>query len=337
MGKKCKKILCLFLAGLLALSCLGCGSKTASDDEVQWGRADAKEIDINSKIAGRVVKLNVKEGDVVKQGDVLANIDKRDLEAQKAQIEANIASIQAQQAQAAATTNMQQGTTASALSQAQAAQNKAGADLELAATDYNRYKELVESGAVSKQTYDQYKTQYDVAQATYNQSGAAVEQAQAGLGQNEVNAANEQALAKKLDEAYATLEQLEVSLDETEIKAPFDGVITEKYVEEGSMISQGTPLVAIQDPQDNWVDLKVPETQLSQFYVGQDVNLVARDDETKVEGTVTDISQKAEFATQRATSERGDASDIVSYNVKIQINSPALRPGMRFRLAGDAS
>ena len=117
----------------------------------------------------------------------------------------------------------------------------------------------------------------------------------------------------------------------------FDGVVTEKYVEEGSMISNGTPLVAVQDPTDNWVDLKVPETQLADFAVGQDITLVGRDGKTQVTGTITDISKKAEFATQRATSERGDASDIVSFNVKIQINSPVLRPGMRFRLAGDAS
>lgn len=103
------------------------------------------------------------------------------------------------------------------------------------------------------------------------------------------------------------------------------------------MISNGTPLVAVQDPTDNWVDLKVPETQLADFSVGQDITLVGRDGKTKVTGTITDISKKAEFATQRATSERGDASDIVSFNVKIQINDPVLRPGMRFRLAGDAS
>ena len=103
------------------------------------------------------------------------------------------------------------------------------------------------------------------------------------------------------------------------------------------MISNGTPLVAVQDPTDNWVDLKVPETQLADFAVGQDITLVGRDGKTQVTGTITDISKKAEFATQRATSERGDASDIVSFNVKIQINSPVLRPGLRFRLAGDAS
>ena len=69
--------------------------------------------------------------------------------------------------------------------------------------------------------------------------------------------------------------------------------------------------------------------------LGQDIDLIARDGKMKVTGTITDISKKAEFATQRATSERGDASDIVSFNVKIQVNAPELRPGMRFRLAGE--
>lgn len=331
-----KRILAICLALLLALSSFGCGGQAQTDKKVEWGRADAKEIDVNSKVAGRVVELLVKEGDEVKEGQVIARIDKRDLEAQKAQYEANIEAIQAQQVQAAAVTTMQSGTTTSALEQAQSAENKARSDLALAEADYNRFSELVAEGAVAQQVFDQYATKYEVAQATFKQAGAAVAQAQASLGQTAVNQANEDATARKLEQAQAALQQIEVSLDETEIKAPFDGVITEKYVEEGSMISNGTPLVAVQDPSDNWVDIKVPETQLSRFALGDEITLVARDGETKVTGTITDISKKAEFATQRATSERGDATDIVSFNVKIQIDSPVLRPGMRFRLDGDA-
>lgn len=201
---------------LMMLLCAGCG-KTANADQTTWGRADAKEIDVNSKIAGRVVELLVKEGDTVKEGQVIARIDKRSLEAQKAE---------------------------------------------------------------------------------------------------------------------TTLQNIEVSLDETEIRAPFDGVITQKYIEEGSMISNGTPLVAVQDPEDNWIDIKVPETKLSKYHVSQEVTLIGRDNQTKVTGTITDISKTAEFATQRATSERGDETDIVSFNVKVQVNSDVLRPGMRFRLEG---
>lgn len=219
-----KKVLaavsCLVLAALLAAGCSL--QKEEASDEL-WGRADAKEIDINSKVAGRVISLRVKEGDQVQKGEVIAYIDQRDLLAQK-----------------------------------------------------------------------------------------------------------------KLEAAQAQLQQIEVSLDETEIKAPFDGVITAKYVEEGSMISLGTPLVAIQDPTDNWVDFKVPETKLNDFHVGDVLQLQARDGVTRVQGTITDISQKSEFATQRATSERGNDTDIISFNVKVQVDDPVLRPGMRFQyMAGE--
>ena len=205
-------------------------------------------------------------------------------------------------------------------------------NLELASADYQRYQELVSEGAVPQQTFENYRTKYEVAQAALNQAKAGVSKANSALLQTDANQANEAAVAKKIAQAQAVLEQLEVSLDETEIKAPFDGVITAKYVEEGSMISQGTPIVAIQDPTDNWVDLKVPETELSRYALNQQVTLVGRDEKTKVTGTITDISKKAEFATQRATSERGDDSDIISFNVKIQVDSDLLRPGMRFRI-----
>ena len=337
LSKKGKWWAAMFCLAALLLSVAGCGSKSSGkDDNVTWGRADAKEIDINSKISGRVVELLVKEGDHVKAGQVIAHIDKRDLEAQKDQLNAAIEALQAQQVQASATTSMQSGTSSSALSQAQAARDKARADLALCESDYQRYSDLVESGAVSRQVYEQYATKYNVAQAAYAQADSAVAQASSGLMVTSVNQAGESAVAKKIAQAEAQLEQLEVSLDETEIKAPFDGVITKKYIEEGSMISTGTPLVAVQDPEDNWVDIKVPETQLGDFKVDQDVELLARDGKTKVTGTITDISKKAEYATQRATSERGDESDIVSFNVKIQVNAPELRPGMRFRLVGEA-
>lgn len=328
-----KRIFAVAIVLWLIVLNFGCGRQN-SEGRVEWGRADAKEIDVNSKIAGRVVELFVKEGDEVKAGQVIARIDKRDLETKKRQCEANIEAIRSQQRQSAAVTVMQSGTAQSALAAARSAQDRAGADLSQAEADYQRYAELVASGAVSRQTYEQFRTKYEVAQAAYQQAGASVRQAQAGLGQTAADEANEAVMAGKLQQAQAALQEVEVSLDETEIRAPFDGVVTEKYVEEGSMISTGTPLIAVQDTSDNWVDLKVPETQLSDYFVGQDVSLIARDGKTKVAGTITDISKKAEFATQRATSERGDASDIISFNVKIQVNDPALRPGMRFRLAG---
>ena len=114
-GKSCGKAAVFLLAVLVLGLSAGCGTSSKAQNEQLWGRSDAKEIDINSKIAGRVVELTVKEGDTVKKGQVIAHIDKRDLEAQRNQYAANIEAITAQQGQASATTRMQSGTTQSAL------------------------------------------------------------------------------------------------------------------------------------------------------------------------------------------------------------------------------
>lgn len=334
---KTKKFLSLTLALIMLASIFlsGCGQNN-NDGDI-WGRADAKEIDINSKISGRVVELLVEEGQHVAKGDVIARVDARDLIAQASNAEAGIAALEAQGMQANASTRLQAGTTAAALVQANAALDSAKANLHMADADYRRYAKLYEDGAVSKQMYDTYKTKYDVAQAAYVQAQQGVNAAQANLKVNEVNAANENAIAEKVNQAKASLAQVAVNLDETIIRAPFNGVITKKYIEAGSMLSTGTPVVAIQDPTDNWIDFKLPETELAKYDLEQEVRVEGRDGKTVLTGTIKDISNKAEFATRRATSERGDASDIISYNVKVQLAANTVRPGMRFKLLGDAA
>ncbi len=322
-----------FTGGLLLIVFItlvsGCG-ETPAGAEV-WGRAEAKEVDINSKIPGRVVSLLVKEGDIVEKGQLLARIDSRDIVTQANQAQANIQALKAQTAQAATVTELQDQTAKAAVSTAQAAREKAGSDLELAASDYNRFRELEAVGAISHQLFDTYRTKYQVAQAAYTQAQANLASAQAGLLQTNVNLANEEATRSKTAQAQAALAQVAVSLDETEIRAPFAGIITVKYIEEGAMISTGMPIVAIQDPTDNWVNFKIKETELSRYYIQQAVAIQGRDEHLNLAGTIVDISQKPEFATHRATNERKE-NDIITFNVKVQVNSESIRPGMRFRL-----
>lgn len=137
---------------VLAVVCLASGcslqKETASDE--LWGRADAKEIDINSKVAGRVVQLRVKEGDTVKQGDIIAYIDQRDLLAQKAQAEANIKALQAQVRQSGVVTDLQDSTSKSQVDTASAGLDSAQSNLDLAEKDFNRYQELYAQGAIAR-------------------------------------------------------------------------------------------------------------------------------------------------------------------------------------------
>lgn len=318
-------LMLLLFTGLLT----GCNKNTASQEV--WGRAEAKEVDINSKVPGRIISLLVKEGDQVEKGQLLARVDNRDIVAKANQAKAGVAALESQLSQSSTVTSLQDQTLQAALSSANAQLDNAKANLSLAEKDVNRFNELAAAGAVSQQTVDSYRAKYQSAQATYAVAQAGVAAAQASLLQSKANRENEATVQGKIMQAKAAVEEVEVYLDETEIRAPFSGIVTTKYVEQGAMISTGTPIVAIQDPLDNWVNIKVKETELGKYQLQQVLELEGRDDSLKLSGTVVDISKKPEFATYRATSERGD-NDIITFNVKIQINSDKIRPGMRFKL-----
>jgi len=124
------------------------------------------------------------------------------------------------------------------------------------------------------------------------------------------------------------LKEIQNNVAEAEIKSPCDGTVTSLNVKEGEMVSQGLPLMSITNYLDNWVNVKVTESMLPTLKLEQDVDLlVSSQKDKKLSGKIVNISRKPEFATTRATNDRGE-KDIVSYNVKIQVNSPDLRPGM---------
>ncbi|MBR1397235.1 MAG: HlyD family efflux transporter periplasmic adaptor subunit, partial [Selenomonadaceae bacterium] len=120
-------------------------------------------------------------------------------------------------------------------------------------------------------------------------------------------------------------------MNETEIRAPFDGIITKKYVEESSLISSIIPIYSLQDRNDNWIDFKVKETEINNFEIGDEIMLQGRNDSLTIDGIVESIRRKADFATQKATSEREDV-DIIAFNVKVRTNNEKIYPGMRFKL-----
>ena len=97
------------------------------------------------------------------------------------------------------------------------------------------------------------------------------------------------------------------------------------------LISLTVLLYSLQDTADNWIDFKISETELKNFSLGDAVTLEGRDGSTQIIGTVESIRRKADFATQKATSERGDV-DIMAFNVKIRTDNTDIWSGMRFKI-----
>ena len=296
-----------------------------------WGMADAKEININSKVSGRVIDLLVDEGDSVKQGQLIARIDSDHQQPQQRQAEAALSAQYAQLQQVIIAAQSAEGTLAANLKAAEARLNQAKTAVNLAAKDETRYHQLLEEGAIAIQLYDTYKSKLDDALAAQAAEEANVASARAALLQNAQNQAQINATREQAAALQSQLDSVNINLEETEIKAPFDGIITKKYVEEGRLISSTVPIYSLQDKNDNWVDFKVKETDINNFNIGDKIKLQGRNDNLTIDGTIESIRRKAEFATQKATSERGDV-DIMAFNVKIRTNDEKIYPGMRFKI-----
>ncbi len=188
--------------------------------------------DIHPKIGGEIVAINVSEGSQVKQGDILAEIDHRILDAQLEQAKAAVSvaksNVDAQ--------NVQLKSAESALvsARAQVAAVKAQAT-NLSATR-KRFADLFKEGAVSEQQLDDIVAQHDAIQAQLIAAESTVRQAEDGIQSGQVNLKMRNA---QLLQAQSNLNAAEVQRENAFVKAPFAGIITSRNFDPGAMANQG--------------------------------------------------------------------------------------------------
>jgi HlyD family secretion protein len=329
---------------ILTLVTVGCsaGAVTKSNEAkffndtegiVSQGIIEAKEVSINTKIPGRIAKINIQEGMEVKAEDIVVEIGSDELEAKRGQalalVKAAEASYEAAQGQVKAANAMlnkaQNGARKQEIAQAQAY-------YDLMVKTYDRVEKLYEKGAVSAQKRDEVKTQLEVAKQKLSMAkeGARSEDISGAQALVAQALAMEQAAKSKLEQAQAGLREVEAYLKDTKIKSPIDGVVTQINADEGELVSTGMPIATITNLKNAWVEVKIKETDLDKIYLGQEVKVkVPAFSKDIYNGEVVRINKKPDFATKRATNDNGDF-DIVSYGVKIEVENSEnkLRPGM---------
>lgn len=327
--------ICMVSAGLFALAALlwwQIGRAGAVPEEI-WGMADAKETAVHSKVSGRILKIAVEEGAQVEKGALLAVIDRDAQSAERMTVEGSLRAQAAQLQQAAIQSRMERETLNAALRTAEAQAAEARVAYELAQREEARYHALLDENAISRQQYDTVQAAMERAEAAYASARAGVASAESSLARNEANRETEIMQQETLKSIKGQLAAVQISEREAEIRAPYAGTVTKKYLEEGALVSPTVPLFSLQDTNDNWVIFKVRETELSGYHLQDELTLRGRNEALAVTGRIESISRKAEYATIKATNERGE-KDIVTFDVKVRTNSPDVWPGMRFRIAG---
>lgn len=283
------------------------------------GEVDSKDVDVSAKVVGRIKHLYVKKGDMVREGQILVQLDTPDIAAKAEQADATLSLAGAQQEE------VNNGARKEQISAAYSQLQQALAGQELARKTYTRMKRLNTEGVIPTQKLDESSAQYksatkaaDAARSAYNlyASGSRYED-------KEMAGAN-------VRKARGAVAEVNSYLRENRLKAPNKGQITDIPVEEGELVAAGFPIMTIVDLSDVWVTFNVREDMLTKLPMGKifEVTIPALG-KKPVKVRVNYISAMGNFATWRATKIKGDF-DMKTFEVRAVPVKPVngLRAGM---------
>jgi HlyD family secretion protein len=275
-------------------------------------------VNIGANAFGKIIRLHVREGDRVKKGHLLAQLENVQ---SSADVNATRASVQAAMTDAAAQD--------AALKTSLADLNRAKSDAAHAKLDWDRAQGLYNAALIAKQDYDVKKAAWESADAGLAQAEARVTQAKA----------QKDSMDKHITQNQANLTRVSDVLQKTTYEAPFDGVITNLPVREGETVvigiqnSPGSTLMTIANMSVITSEVKVDETDIVNVRLGQPADVTIDAIPRKVfHGIVSEIGDNAivrstGVATSQATSTSQEAKD---FKVVVTLTDPPadLRPGL---------
>ncbi|MEB3233415.1 MAG: efflux RND transporter periplasmic adaptor subunit [Leptolyngbyaceae bacterium] len=263
-------------------------------------------VNLSPRNSDILVELYVEQGDRVTQGQVIAQMKRDSIEAELLQAQARIAQLEAQ------LTALRNGNRPQDIAQGRAQVQQAegqvsdaDARLALAQDKVRRNQTLYDEGAISRDDLDNVLNEADRAQANVDQAVAGLAEARDRLNLLQAGTRPEDiaSMEAQLREAIGRQREVEVRLNDTTIRAPFSGIITQRYATEGAFVtpttsasdvSSATSSAIVALAQGLEVLAEVPEVDIGQIQLGQPVELVVDAYPEQVfEGTVKRVAPEA--------------------------------------------
>lgn len=310
------------LAPVVALVAIACTKAPPTDRVRVSGQIEATDVQVASQVGGRLISRKVAEGQRVERGAVVAVLDTADTElaitrakAERAQAEAQLKLLQAgsrvedvQQAQAQVNT-------------AKAEVGVAEADLAAAEVDVRRFEQLIAANSGSRKQRDDAVARRDVARERVQAARERVQAAEQTVVRVRAGARPEElAVARaRIDAATAQIATLDKAMTDATITAPVSGVVTTTVADEGELVQPRAPLLVITDLDRPWANVYVDEPIVPRLRVGDQATLFTDAGGPGVQGTISYISERAEF-TPRNVQTADDRSKLV-YRIKVSVDN----------------
>jgi HlyD family secretion protein len=291
----------------------------AAKHEVIGGIVEVSDVDVASKIPGRIDTIYAHEGDQVQKGQILARIESKEMDAKVEQAKGMMN---------AAKSKYEMATNGARPEEKEAVKNlylQAKHQYELADKTWKRMYSLYTDSLISAQEKDQVEFQYKAAQEQMDAAKAKYDMVLKGARFEEIDGAK--SLLYQAENGY---KEALAYQEELCLKSPISGELQKKIVDAGEIISSGYPLFTVLDLNDVWVTVQLKETQMAGIKKGSSYKgtIPALGNKTE-EFEVTYISSMGDFSTWKPTNQKGEF-DIKTFEVRFRSKShvDGLRPGM---------
>ena len=252
------------------------------------GRLEATQVDITTKFAGRLEEVNVKEGDSIEAGQVLARMDVRELKAELRQAQALVIQAQKQRAAASAVIIQRQS------------------EVLLAKKNLMRSRELYENQSIA------------IEQLQYSET--AVQTAQAALSAAEAELALAEAA---IDAARARVESVRTRIDDSTLKTPLSGRVLYRLAEPSEVLPAGGKVFTVLDLTDVSMTIVLPTLQAGRLHIGDEARIVLDAiSEYTIPATISFVSPEAQF-TPKEVETRSEREKLM-FRVKVRIDPELL-------------
>lgn len=252
------------------------------------GRLEATQIDITTKLPGRLAELTVREGDTVAEGQMLARMDMRELEAELRQTQAQVTQAQKQRSASAAVIEQR------------------NSEVTLAQKNLARSRELYENRNIPIEQFQRSETAERIAHA-------ALAAAEAQLALSDA----------AIDAARARVESVRTRIDDSVLKTPIAGRVLYRLAEPGEVLPAGGKVFTVLDLTDAYMTIFLPTLQAGRLHIGDEARIVFDAmPEYTLPAAISFVSPEAQF-TPKEVETRTEREKLM-FRVKVRIDPELL-------------
>jgi len=288
------------------------------------GTIEATTIDLNAKIYGTIKSFPISEGDTVQAGQLIAEISRNDLLAQKERDALGVKAAEAQLEDLAAGPRLQE------IKQAISSLEAARSIYEKSTNDLDRVEQLHAQGAISLEEVEQARLNQELQKKQLEIAESKLKLLESGNRPQSIATA-----AAELERSRAVLKTSEALVEDLKIYSPLKGTISNKNYEEGEYVSIGASLAAVADLEHLWIKVYIPTDDLPAVKLGQIAQLTVSGSERVFAGTVEEIASQGEFTPKTIQTKKERTNVVFAVKLTVANEDGILKPGMPADLVFD--